>query len=42
MIIFFSHVLGLSLGLFYYIFYFSVPYLGLACDRGILFLCLEE
>ena len=35
-IAFFSQVLGLSLGLFY--FYFSVPYFGLACDHGNSFL----
>ena len=40
-IIFFSQVLGLSLGLFCYL-YFSVPYFGLACDHGNSFLCLEE
>ena len=32
---------GLSLGLFI-LFYFSVPYFGLACDHGNSFLCLEE
>ena len=37
-IIFFSQVLGLSLGLRY----FSVPYFGLACDHGNSFLRLEE
>ena len=37
-ITFFSQVLGLSLGLFY----FSAPYFGLACDHGNSFLCLEE
>ena len=37
-IIFFSQVLELSLGLFY----FSVPYFGLACDHENSFLCLEE
>ena len=41
-IIFFSQVLGLSLGLFYFYFYLSVPYFGLACDHGNSFLCLEE
>ena len=41
-IIFFSQVLGLSLGLFYCYRYFSVPYFGLACDHGNSFLCLEE
>ena len=40
-IIFFSQVLGLYLGLFFY-HYFSVPYFGLACDYGNSFLCLEE
>ena len=40
-IIFFSQVLGLSLGLFI-LFYFSVPYFGLACGHGNSFLCLEE
>ena len=40
-IIFFSQV-GLSLGLFYFYRYFSVPYFGLACDHGNSFLCLEE
>ena len=39
---FFASV-GLSLGLFYFIlFYFSVPYFGLACDHGNSFLSLEE
>ena len=28
--------------LFYFLFYFSVPYFGLACDHGNSFLCLEE
>ena len=37
----FPQVLGLSLGLFYFIL-FSVPYFGLACDHGNSFLCLEE
>ena len=37
---FFASV-GLSLGLFI-LFYFSVPYFGLACDHGNSFLCLEE
>ena len=37
--IFFSRVLGLSLGLF---FCFSVLEFGLACDRGNGLLCLEE
>ena len=43
-IIFLSQVvLGLSLGLFYFYRYFSVPYFGLvACDHGNSFLCLEE
>ena len=41
-IIFFSQVLGLSLGRFYFYRYFSVPYFGLACDHGNSFLCLEE
>ena len=42
-IIFFSQVLGLSLGLFFIFYrYFSVPYFGLACDNGNSFLCLEE
>ena len=41
-IIFLSQVLGLSLGLFYFIFIFSVPYFGLACDHGNSSLCLEE
>ena len=41
-IIFFSQVLGLSLGLFLFYFIFSVPYFGLACDHGNSFLCLEE
>ena len=41
-LIFFSQVLGLSLGLFYFYRYFSVPYFGLACDHGNSFLCLEE
>ena len=40
-IIFFSQVLGLSLGLFYFYRYFSVPYFGLACDHGNSFLRLE-
>ena len=34
----FSQVLGLSLSL---VFYFCVPYFGLACDHGNSFLCLE-
>ena len=37
-IILFSQVLGLSLGLFYFYRYFSVPYFGLACDHGTSFL----
>ena len=41
-IIFFSQVLGLSLGLFFFNHYFSVPYFGLACDHGNSSLCLEE
>ena len=41
-IIFFSQVLRLSLGLFYFYRHFSVPYFGLAWDHGNLFLCLEE
>ena len=41
-IIFFSQVLGLSLGLFYVYRYFSAPYFGLACDHGNSLLCLEE
>ena len=41
-IIFLSQVLGLSLGLFFFYRYFSVPYFGLACDHGNSFLCLEE
>ena len=41
-IIFFSQLLGLSLGLFLFYRYFSVPYFGLlACDDGNSFLCLE-
>ena len=28
--------------LFYFVFYFSVPYFGLACDHGNSFLCLED
>ena len=36
-------MLGLSLGLFDFIFTFSVPYFGLACDHGnTSFLYLEE
>ena len=41
-IIFFSQVLGFSLGLSYFFFIFSVPYFGLARDHGNSFLCLEE
>ena len=41
-ILFFSQVLGLSLGLFHFYLYFSVPYFGLACDHGNSFFCLEE
>ena len=41
-IIFLSQVLGLSLGLFLFYRYFSVPYFGLAWDHGNSFLCLEE
>ena len=41
-IIFLSQVLGLSLGLFYFFRYFSVPYFRLTCDYGNSFLCLEE
>ena len=37
-ITFFSQVLGLSLG----VFYFSVPYFGLACNDGNSFAFLEE
>ena len=33
---------GLSLGLFLFLPYFSVPYFGLACDHRNSFLCLEE
>ena len=34
---------GTFSGSFYLIlFYFSVPYVGLACDHGNSFLCLEE
>ena len=39
-IIFFSQVLRLFSGSF--LFYFSVPYFGLAGDHGNSFLCLEE
>ena len=28
--------------LYCFLFYFSVPYFGLACDHGNSFLCLEE
>ena len=41
-IIFFSQVLGLSLGLFYCIFIFLNLILGLACNHGNSFLYLEE
>ena len=41
-IILFSQVLGLSLGLFYFYRYFSVPYFVLACDHGNSFPYLEE
>ena len=41
-IIFFSQVLGLSLGFILFYFYFSAPYFGLARDHGNSFLCLEE
>ena len=30
------------LWIFFILFYFSVPYFGLACDHGNSFLCLEE
>ena len=40
-IIFFSQVLGVSLGLFYFILFFCTL-IGLACDHGNSFLCLEE
>ena len=40
-IICFSQVLGF-LWVFFILFYFSVPYFGLACDHGNSFLCLEE
>ena len=40
-IICFSHVLDF-LWVFFILFYFSVPYFGLACDHGNSFLCLEE
>ena len=30
------------LWVFFILFYFSVPYFGLACDHGNSFLCLEE
>ena len=33
---------GLSLGLFLFLPYFSVPYFRLACDHGNSFLYLEE
>ena len=38
---FFSQVLDF-LWVFFILFYFSVPYFGLACDHGNSFLCLEE
>ena len=45
-IIFFSQVFTASVGTFsgslLFIFYFSVPYFGLACDHGNSSLCLEE
>ena len=41
-VIIFSQVWGLSLGIFLFHFYFSVPYFGLACDHENSFLCLEE
>ena len=43
-ILFFSQVLGLSLGLFLFLslFFGTVPYFGLACDHGNSFLCHEE
>ena len=41
-IIFLSQVLGLSLGLFYFIVIFLYFIVGLACDHGNSFLCLEE
>ena len=41
-IIFFSQVLGLSLGLFLFYRYFSAPYFAVACDHGNSFLCLQE
>ena len=37
----FSQVLDF-LWVFFILFYFSVPYFGLACDHGNSFLCLEE
>ena len=40
-IICFSQVLDF-LWVFFILFYFSVPYFGLACDHGNSFLCLEE
>ena len=40
--IFFSQVLGLSLGYFYFIFIFLFLIFGLACDDRNSFLCLEE
>ena len=40
-IICFSQVLDF-LWVFFILFYFPVPYFGLACDHGNSFLCLEE
>ena len=40
-ICFFSQVLDF-LWVLFILFYFSVPYFGLACDHGNSFLCLEE
>ena len=38
------HIFVVSVGTFSgsFLFYFSVPYFGLACDHGNSFLCLEE
>ena len=42
------HIFLVSVGtfsgsfLFYFLFFFSVPYFGLACDHGNSFLCHEE
>ena len=38
------HIFLASVGTFSgsFLFYFSVPYFGLACDHGNSFLCLEE